>query len=150
MNRRFFLFVLLLCAVGTWGACGRAPHIDPPLFTYPTQAMVAESARLHARDMGGFVTLPVANTHSMEPLIRGSDLLVVVVTPFGSRLSGRVIGYHPGWDPSLFVVHRVVAEDSYGLIVEGDNVAAGHSENRFRVTTANYVGEVTAIYRFQP
>ncbi len=142
------LLLALVCLL--FAACGRAPRVDPPLFTYPTQAMVTESARLHARDTGGFVTLPVANTHSMEPLIHGGDLLVVVATPFGSRLSGRVIGYHPGWDPSLFVVHRVVAEDSYGLIVEGDNVAAGHSENRFRVTTANYVGEVTAIYRFQP
>ncbi len=150
MNRHFFLFILLLCTVGTWGACGRAPHIDPPLFTYNTPTLVAESARLHARDAGGFVSAPVANTHSMEPLLHGGDLLVIVRTPYGARLKGHVVGYHPGWDPELFVVHRAVTDTKDGLVMEGDNVGHERTENRYRVTDANYIGEVIAIYRFQP
>lgn len=142
----WFTAVALLIALG----CGYAKHIDPPLYTYDSYALTYESARLHARDVGGYVTLPVLNTHSMEPLIWGGDLLVIVppkVSLYGPALKGRVIGYHPEWQPELFVVHRVVAADKDGLLVEGDNVDARHHENKTRVTEANYLGEVVAIYR---
>ncbi len=151
MTRRLFLLLIVLFVLTS---CGYDTHVDPPLFTYDTDALTLASAQLHARDVGGFVSGRVLNTHSMEPLIKGDDWLVILssaTAPINNaHLRGRVISYHPDWDPKLFCAHRVVSEDSYGLIVEGDHVDGEHPEGKWRVTAANYLGEVIAIYRTVP
>lgn len=132
-------FVLSACA---------PKRIDPPLYTYDLPRLVSESARLHALQINGLLFI-VANTHSMEPLLRGDDLIVVEQKPFDTLRNGEVITYRAEWAPSIAppVCHRIVAIDSGGLLLSGDNVA--HSESKFRVTRANYIGAVVAIYRLR-
>ena len=134
--------------VGLLAGCS-AKRIDPQVLSYPTEALRRLSAEAHAKDVLGFVTLPVQNTHSMEPLIYGGDLLVVAPTPFAPGLDGRVIACRPQWNPKLLEVHRIVAHDAYGYLVEGDNVDAEHPENKWRVTKDNYVGEIVGVYRLK-
>ncbi len=137
---------LLLTILG----CGYAKHIDPPVYTYNTETLTVQSAILHAADVGGYVTLPVANTHSMEPVLWGGDRLVYLQTPLTEVPLGSIILYRPVWNPALLVCHRIVARDGSGLLVEGDNVDAEHPENHWRVTQANYVGAVVSVYRVKP
>ncbi len=154
-NRSLLCLVLGLLSVAFLclsPGCGYAKRIDPPVFTFESERELTLAASLHARDVGGFVTLPAANTHSMEPLIYGGDRFVIASkenAPYGERLKGRVVGGHPNWNPALFEVHRVQLIDSYGLMVEGDNVDGQHPESSSRITEANYVGEVVGIYRIK-
>lgn len=88
--------------------------------------------------------------------MHGGDWVVVAPTPFvPDKLLGRVIVYRPSWDSLYPTAHRAVAADSYGLIMSGDNNrpridADGRnvvSEAPYRVTAANYLGEVVGLYR---
>lgn len=139
---------IALLIAGLFAGCS-AKRIDPIVLTYPTEVLRRLSAEAHAKDVGGIVTLPVQDTKSMEPLIRGGDLLVVKFTPFAPGLDGRVVACRPQWNPALFLVHRIVAHDSYGYLVEGDNVDAEHPENKWRVTRENFVGEIVGVYRLK-
>lgn len=142
--KRFLLLVCLLFA-----ACF-PKHIDPELVVTPSPAAQFAAAQAKAAQVRGWVTGPAANTHSMEPLIYGGDRLVIQPIGLDEVQIGQPILYRPQWDPSLWVAHRVVGHDSYGWLVEGDNVSAAHPESHWRVTKANYVGLVVGIYRVKP
>lgn len=163
-TRRIFCG-FVVCAASILAGCGRADRIDPPIIYHPTDKESQMAADAHLREIGGAVYI-MANTGSMAPLISGGDLVVVDTRiPLGSTL-GRPIAYWPQWklivdgeERSWPVVHRAVAQDSHGIIVEGDAVKHGvgvygpkssTSENRYRVTKANYIGTVAAIYRTRP
>lgn len=139
------LLVLALLLAG----CGYAERKDPPLYTYDSAALVQESARLQARDVGGWVTGPNVCCGSMLPLIRAGDFLVVRPSVFSGTLTGRVVVYAPKWNAGRYVVHRLVSGDARaGFIASGDNNA--RSEAFELVTAATYVGEVVGIYRLSP
>lgn len=135
MLKKLLLLTLLLLTA----AC-QPKHIDPPVF------ISVEALRAEAIMENGFVTIPVANTHSMEPVIWAGDLLLVAPVPFKQVQLGQIIGCNPQWNPAIFEVHRVTIIDREGLGVEGDNVDAEHPENKYRVTGQNYIGTVTGIY----
>ena len=135
------------CLLGLTG-CGYAKHKDPPTYFESSAAAANEAARLHARDAHGTLLQVVNPEGSMQPLIHQWDWLVMVPTPLGDDLLGKVVTYHADWFPSSTVTHRLVAKDRYGYIASGDHNA--HSEPEYRVTAANYVGEIIAIYREDP
>jgi hypothetical protein len=142
-----WIAALLVLSVLAFTGCGYAKHRDPEVRTYATTAEAKESARLHANDAGGTAWSPNACCGSMLPLIIEGDILVTVRTPY-AKLLGKVAVYGPKWNDGKPVAHRLVAQDSGGYIASGDNVP--QSENWERVTEANYVGEVIAIYRVKP
>lgn len=140
-----FLFVLI-------AGCGRAPRVDPPVYTYDTVAVQEASARIAAKAAVGGVLYSVAPTGSMSPLLQGGDVVVVDKSVPISDSLGRPVAYWPEWNLEYLgmkvpVIHRAVASDKYGLLMEGDSVPHGHSENKYRVTNSNYIGVVTGIYR---
>ena len=151
------LLTLALLAF-TLGGCGYPKHLDPLLLTFPTKDLARLSAEARAKDIGGLV-YTVANTHSMEPVLMGGDLIVVDTrVAYEDVKLGQVINYHAEWAPPPLptVTHRATVRDSSGLLVEGDNVvpdinpATGqdlHAESSWRVTKTNYVGVVDTIYR---
>lgn len=150
--RRLLTVVLLLVLAG----CSPSPRIDPALYSAASERMAWLAAEAHARDVRGFV-FRVLDTHSMEPVLRGSDYIVVIKTPWESVEVGRIITYRASWAPddSPPVVHRLVERDRHGGIAAGDNVRPDiapngsnrRSEARHRITSENYVGTVLAIYR---
>lgn len=119
---------------------------DPPLFIYDSHSLASISASLHARDTGGSL-YSVLDTHSMEPLLKGGDIIVVAPLPFDELRVGQVITYQATWQPpgAAPVTHRVVAKDRLGLILGGDHNA--HSEAGSRVTRDAFLGLVVGIYR---
>lgn len=124
----------------------RPERHDPPLFLC---ALPANAASAHAARIDG-TAYYVAPTGSMEPLLTGGDYVVVDGRiPLTRDLLGHVITYHAAWQPDglLRVTHRMTDWDQYGGICEGD--ANRHSESRWRVTAANYIGAVVAIYRLK-
>ena len=144
---------LLICiAIGlaAWlgfmaAGCGYAKHNDPDVRIETSAAAAQEAARLHAKDAGGQVEVVVNPEGSMMPLIHQGDYLVVVPTSFSKDLLGKVCTYHPAWNHEQNTTHRMVAWDSGGFIASGDHNPT--SEPQERVTAANYVGEVVAIYK---
>jgi len=128
--------------------CGYAKHKNPALFYESSPAAAQEAARLHARDAGGSVLLVTNPEGSMQPLIHQWDWLVCVPTPLTDDLLGKVVTYRPAWNHGQNTTHRLAAKDRYGYIASGDHNA--RSEPQWRVTTANYVGEIIAIYREAP
>ena len=165
MTRRpFLLLVVSLLSVAFLclsPGCGYPKHLDPLLLTFPTKELADLSARARAKDIGGLI-YTVADTHSMEPLLMGGDLIVVETrVTFEEVKPGQVVNYHADWapPPELTVTHRVLERDSDGLLMAGDNVRPDidprtgqnrHSEARWRVTKKNYVGVVDTIYRVKP
>lgn len=131
--------------------CGYPKHLDPPLYTFETQMLTALSANAHAKSIGG-VCYRLANTHSMEPSLRGDDYVVIDTrVAFDAVKLGQIVNYLADWQPNgPTVVHRATVRDADGLLVEGDNVDGEHPENHWRVTAANYRGLVAAIYRTKP
>ncbi len=130
--------------------CSPTPRLDPPLFTYPTEAMTQLSAQARARDILGTV-YTVADTHSMEPLLRGGDRIVVAPperAPYAELKVGQVITYRADWYTKHPVTHRLVQKDSGGWILSGD--ANPRSEASWRVTEKSYLGTVDGIYRVKP
>lgn len=151
INRLFLVSFLSSILLGVFLGCGYPSHIDPLLYTYDSEILVEQSAALHAEDLHG-IYLYVLNTHSMEPVLYGGDYIVVDTHASYSNVKlGVIIVYHADWakptDPP--VVHRVLAKDSAGLLVGGDNVDSQHTENQWRVTEKNYVGTVVGIYRMK-
>lgn len=154
MTRRLFLFtlvtVLAIVLLAAPSGCGYPKHIDPPLYTFETQRLAQLSAEAYAKSVGGKV-YSVADTHSMEPVIKGGDWIVIAPLPFQDRKPGEIITYVPTWRPGdQTATHRISLIDKDGLLVEGDNVDGEHPENKWRVTATNYRGVVVAIYRFKP
>lgn len=150
-HRRFLLLCLGLFAVALLclsPGCGYAKHIDPPLYTYDTDAIAKESARLHAVDVGGIYEQNEC-CGSMEPLIHAGDWVVTAPAPFEDRLLGRVNRYFAKWNGGKPVMHRFVSGNAKdGFIASGDNNA--HSEPNERVVATTYGGEVVGIYRVKP
>ena len=140
----FILATLLVAFLLT--SCERAPNINPPVFRYDIETVTRLSAEAHARDINGraFLTMP---TGSMEPTLTGGDWLVVAWVPFNELRNGEIIVYRAKWVPEggLPVCHRIVGRDKYGLIMSGD--ANKQSEAQWRVTEADYVGKLIAVYR---
>lgn len=136
----FFLLVAIALA-----GC-ESKRADPPLFCYTSPDMSLSAAIAHAHCVNGRLFF-VANTHSMEPLIRGGDLLVIEPVAFEYLYVGQVIVYRAEWQPigSPLVTHRIVYKDALGLVMSGDHNA--HSEPGYRVTADNYIGLVAGIYR---
>ena len=138
--------VVLACILA---GCGYPERKGPPLYTYDTPALVQESARLHARDVGGYVGGPIACCGSMKPVIQDGDFLVIAPTPFADDLLGKVAAYAPAWNKGALVAHRFVSGDATrGFIASGDNNP--RSESFEPVTAATYRGEVVGIYRLKP
>lgn len=113
------------------------------------------AAKLRAKEVGG-VAFAVADTHSMEPVLRGGDWVTVQEVPFGSLKTGAIAVYAADWASSgTLVCHRLVQHDSEGWIASGDNVKPDidetgrnrHSEASYRITPTNFVGLVVARYR---
>jgi hypothetical protein len=150
---------LITCLI--MGGCGYPRHIDPPLYTFETPLLTQLSAEAYAKAIGG-KCYRVADTHSMEPVLQGGDYIVV-----DTRIAledvklGQIVNYQADWapPPAPTVTHRAGLRDKDGLLVEGDNVHPDidprtgrdlHSEARWRVTKASYVGVVVSIYRLKP
>lgn len=142
---RFKGTVILLCFLLL--GCGYYRHVDPVLYVYDSQRTVEESARLEARDKGGWVTKNVC-CGSMRPTVVENDLLVVIPSPFGDHLKGKVVVYRPQWNKGEPVMHRLVSGSAKdGFIASGDNNP--QSEAYERVRADNFVGEVISIYRLE-
>ena len=140
---RLWPFCLLL-GIALAGCFPR--NIDPPLYAYRAPELAIYAARAHAHGIGGRL-MYVANTGSMEPLLRGGD--IIVVEPYDYKLLrvGQVIVYVADWQPigAPPVTHRIVYKDKLGLVMSGDHNE--HSEPGYRVTATNYIGLVAGIYR---
>lgn len=157
INRRHFIgFLAGVPAYVILSGCGYPTPINPPVYEREvTLTQLIEEVRLHARDLpggDGLRTEPVQNTHSMEPLIRGGDYLVIAGKrnrKFESLKAGEIILYQADWRPANAapVCHRLVKKDKDGWILSGDN--AERSEPQWRVTEGNYIGVVVAIYRLK-
>ena len=152
--RRAFLSTALAPAVLLIGGCGYPKHIDPPLYerdVSPTQ--LALEAQLHARDVpgGSGLHIQVAPTGSMEPTLKGGDIIVIVGEnnrPYSSLRAGEIIVYTADWAPNgPPVIHRLVQKDKDGWILSGD--ANPTSESGWRVTEKTYIGVAVAIYRLK-
>jgi len=142
-------FSFTVCLFAVFG-CGYPKPIDPPLFTYPTEILTRLSAEARAKDIDGAVFY-VLNTHSMEPLLRGGDYIVVLPkqrAPYADLKAGEVITYYASWYTKHPVTHRLVQKDKDGWILSGD--ANRYSESRWRVTENAYLGKVDGIYRTKP
>jgi len=126
-------------------SCGYYKHVDPQVYTYDSEKLRDESAKLEARDKGGFLLL-VTGKSSMEPVIYAGDLLVCVKTEFSDKLKGKVVSYCPKWNQRQNTTHRLVSGDAKnGFIASGDSNPK--SEAFERVRAENFVGEVISIYR---
>lgn len=146
MKHLFSLFVRTLVFTLFLG-CGYAPHKDPPTYIYDTPRLAEESARLHARDIGGTYEQNLC-CGSMEPLIYSGDWVVIQPTVYGDHLLGKVGVYTPKWNDGKPVMHRFVSGNAKdGFIASGDHNPK--SESAERVTAANYKGELMGIYRYQ-
>lgn len=149
--KRFFWWTLTvtgLVIIMLLTACGYAKHKDPPTYVYDNPKVASESARLHAKDIGGEYMQNVC-CGSMQPLIFKDDWLVTQATPYGDHLLGKVAIYKPKWRDGQPVMHRLVSGNAKdGFIASGDNTP--RSEASERVTAANYVSEVVGIYRYVP
>jgi hypothetical protein len=125
--------------------------------------MAEESARLHARDIGGSFNQNLC-CGSMVPLMQAGDWIVVadpIKVPFTDDLLGRPCVYQPKWLPAgQYVLHRFTSGSARdGFIASGDGVKPDidprtgrdfHSEASYRVTAADYRGRVEGIYRVKP
>jgi len=149
--RRWILWILAvsgLVVVMLLTACGYAKHKDPPLYVYDNPKVAEQSARLHAKDIGGVAMLSVC-CGSMEPTIYKNDWTVSKATPYGEHLLGKIVIYRPKWNQGNPVRHRLVSGNAKdGFIASGDNNP--RSEASERVTAANYDAEVVGIYRYVP
>ena len=152
MTRALILTALLFAIFAFITACGYPRHKDPAINTDSATSrdavIAARTDALDTSDGAAGRVYSVMDTHSMEPLLYGGDFIVVRPKPFSEVALGEVIAYVADWSKmGPPVTHRVLVRDSYGLLVGGDNVDGQHSENRYRVTSANYIGTVTAVYR---
>jgi hypothetical protein len=137
--------------------CGYAKHDDPPTYSNANSTQARLAAKAHARDIGGDA-YPVANTHSMEPVLYGGYWITVDTHfPYDSITRGVIAVYQADWLPkdSGPVAHRTQVKDGDGWLMEGDNVKPEidsntgqnlHSETSWRMSRANYLGKVVAIY----
>lgn len=133
-------FAVALCFAG----CDYAAHRDPEIFIYATEILARESARLHARDLGG-AAVQITCCGSMLPLIQNGDWIVFAPVAFTDALLGRVAIYQSA-APGENWVHRLVAGDAAsGFIASGDNNR--WSESARYVSQENFRGVVLAIYR---
>ena len=94
-----------------------------------------------AMERGVPTSIKVAGS-SMLPLIRSGDTLRVRPFAEGHLEPGDVVALRDPRGGSLFV-HRVIARDAEGLIVQGDNVA--HQDGRFGQESV--MGVVTRVER---
>lgn len=128
----------------------RPARVNPPVLQFNNAAEMFRSMQIQVGKVKGLPPLPILDTHSMEPLIYGGDYVVISGAPFGDALDGCVVGLRPEWNPDILEIHRVVGRDSFGYLVEGDNVDWKHPEAaKFRMTSKNFVGEVVGIYRLR-
>lgn len=140
----FFIVAMLALLIMASG-CAPAPRINPPVFRYDNEVVTILSADAHARDIGGR-TFTLSHTGSMEPMLTGDDRIVVVRVPFSELKDGEIIVYRAQWAVNgIPICHRIVGRDKLGLIMAGD--ATRHNESGWRVTDANYIGRVIAVYR---
>ncbi len=147
--RALIALVALLCAaVLAFSGCGYPEQKSPPVFAYDSPLIVQESARLHAREVNGYVSGPNVCCGSMLPVIQPGDFVIVAPTPFSDALLGKIAVYAPKWNKSNLVAHRFVSGDAQnGFIASGDNNP--RSEPWEPVTALIYRGEVVAIYRLK-
>lgn len=157
------LFGLAALILGMVASCGYARHKDPQLYTYESMAIAQESARLHARDIGGSYHQNLC-CGSMEPLIHVGDWIVVAPVsafPFTDDLLGRPCVYQPQWLPAgSLALHRFTTGNAKdGFLASGDGVRPDidphtgrdlHSESQYRVKAPDYRGQVVGIYRVAP
>lgn len=160
MTRRAFFVATTAFALSAitslFVSCGYPSDIDPMVYWGRASAQAMLDAGLHASDIpnGKGRYYWVQPTGSMRPLIDDYDWIVVDTGYAYSALKGgHVIMYNAEWS-SAPVTHRLRQMDKYGWIVSGDSVrpdiaANGKSlttEADLRVTEANYIGLVVAVY----
>lgn len=145
----FFFDTVLFGAVLLFAAC-YPKRADIPVKLHADQNKALSAAIEHASTISGKAYL--VQGVSMRPSIVATDVVVIRTgtMPSAKSLMGKPICYMAEFrDPNDSpVVHRVVGEDKYGLILSGDNNEV--SEPKYRVTAKNYVGEVIAIHRVKP
>lgn len=123
-----------------------------PVFRYDSENMVVLSALAHANDISGSVKV-VEPTGSMRPAIYDYDI-VVISSPakdsYDNIREGDIVLYRADWAPPLSppVLHRAVQKDRYGWIMTGDSPSNSY-ESKTRLTSANYLGRLVAIYRLE-
>jgi hypothetical protein len=123
-----------------------------PVFRYDNETVAMLSALAHANDINGTVS-QILPTGSMRPAIYDYDY-VIISNPskdsFENVKEGDIVLYRADWAPPLSppVLHRTVEKDRYGWIMTGDNEASPY-ENKTRLTSANYLGRLVAIYRLE-
>jgi hypothetical protein len=123
-----------------------------PVFRYDNETVAMLSAIAHANDISGIVS-QVLPTGSMRPAIYDYDYVVIsnpLKDSFENVKEGDIILYRADWAPPLSppVLHRAVEKDRYGWIMTGDSEASPY-ENKTRLTSANYLGRLVAIYRLE-
>lgn len=110
-------------------------------------AAAEAEAATHAERLGaGGRAFIVSPTGSMRPLLQGGDY-VVTQSDYASARVGQVFAYWPTFATRSGhpLIHRAVQKDKDGWIMSGDS--APHTESWARVTEANYIGTLVAIYR---
>lgn len=137
---------ICIAVVLFFSGCGYAKRKDPAVYTYDSAVVMLESARLHARDVKGWVVGPIACCDSMKPLVVNGDYFVVKPSAFDDSLLGKVCVYYPEWNKRQPVAHRLVSGNARsGFIASGDNTS--RSESFEPVIASTYTGEVVGIYR---
>ena len=139
------LISIAVCVVGAaWLlAFGWKPKLTP----IPTHTVAnAEAAAIAYATATGGEVFRVTDTGSMRPLLTGGECVVTVRNYTGIKV-GAVVVYRPTFATATGnpLIHRAAQLDKYGWIMSGDS--APHTESWARVTEANYIGTVVAIFR---
>lgn len=86
---------------------------------------------------------------SMSPTINYGDAVLTYRVPFNSISSGDIIAFRNPNDPSITIIHRVVAvKDAGGVIyfeTKGDNNKTNPTIDPWNITSKYYLSEVVLI-----
>lgn len=122
-------------------------RIDPKVVECATEDEARAKAQVESSELAACGVVSFTPTGSMAPLIPlWGGFGVARYQSFDKARLGTVAIYNAVWNQSAPFAHRLVQRDKDGFIASGDNNA--HSESRYRVTGANYLGEVLTIYRW--
>lgn len=122
-------------------------RIDPKVVECASEDEARAKAQAESTPLAGATVLRFTPTGSMSPLIpMWGGFGVARYQSFDKARLGAVAIYNAVWNQSAPFAHRLVQRDKDGYIASGDNNA--HSEANYRVTSANYLGEVITVYRW--
>lgn len=132
-------------------ACVIDRHQRPWLY-YPPEVVEVENPMRSAIQDGlqsgrQWQIYHVLDTGSMRPMIRGGDLVLCERVPYEDLRIGDIVSYRPAWNNRRNTLHRLVAKDSGGWILAGDNNV--NSEVFERMTAENYDSRALRFYRLR-